>query len=42
MNLTDRKVLVGVTGGIAAYKTPDLVRRLKEAGAEVRVVGQSL
>ena len=33
-----RHVLVGVTGGIAAYKTPDLVRRLRAAGAEVRVV----
>lgn len=33
-----RKVLVGVTGGIAAYKAPDLVRRLKERGAEVQVV----
>ena len=38
MNLSDTKVLVGVTGGIAAYKTPDLVRRLQEAGAHVRVV----
>jgi len=33
-----RKILVGVTGGIAAYKTPDLVRRLIERGAEVQVV----
>ena len=33
-----KQVLVGVTGGIAAYKTPDLVRRLKERGARVRVV----
>jgi len=30
--------LLGVTGGIAAYKSPDLVRRLQDAGAEVRVV----
>ncbi len=32
------RVLLGVSGGIAAYKSPDVVRRLKEAGADVRVV----
>jgi len=32
------KILVGISGGIAAYKCPDLVRRLKESGADVRVV----
>jgi phosphopantothenoylcysteine decarboxylase/phosphopantothenate--cysteine ligase len=32
------RILVGVTGGIAAYKSPDLVRRLIERGAEVQVV----
>jgi len=32
------RVLLGVCGGIAAYKSPDLVRRLIERGAEVRVV----
>ena len=32
------KVLLGVSGGIAAYKAAELVRRLREAGAEVRVV----
>ena len=32
------KVLVGVTGGIAAYKAPGLIRRLRESGHEVRVV----
>ncbi len=32
------KVLLGVTGGIAAYKTPELVRRLTERGCEVQVV----
>ncbi len=32
------KILVGISGGIAAYKSPDLVRRIKETGAEVRVV----
>lgn len=33
-----RKVLLGVTGGIAAYKAPALVRALVKAGAEVQVV----
>ncbi len=33
-----QKVLLGVSGGIAAYKAPDLVRRLVERGAEVQVV----
>lgn len=33
-----RKILLGVTGGIAAYKSADLVRQLKKAGHEVRVV----
>jgi phosphopantothenoylcysteine decarboxylase/phosphopantothenate--cysteine ligase len=32
------RVLLGVTGGIAAYKSPDLVRRLMERGADVQVV----
>ena len=32
------RILLGVTGGIAAYKSLDLVRRLKERGAEVQVV----
>ncbi len=32
------QILIGVTGGIAAYKAPDLVRRLRERGAEVQVV----
>ena len=34
---TPRHVLVGISGGIAAYKAPELVRRLREQGAEVRV-----
>jgi phosphopantothenoylcysteine decarboxylase/phosphopantothenate--cysteine ligase len=33
-----RRVLLGITGGIAAYKTPALVRALVKAGAEVQVV----
>ncbi|MCJ7452882.1 MAG: bifunctional phosphopantothenoylcysteine decarboxylase/phosphopantothenate--cysteine ligase CoaBC [Steroidobacteraceae bacterium] len=32
------RVLLGVTGGIAAYKSAELVRRLREGGAEVQVV----
>lgn len=36
--LRGKKVLVGVTGGIAAYKAPELVRRLRDVGAQVRVV----
>jgi phosphopantothenoylcysteine decarboxylase/phosphopantothenate--cysteine ligase len=36
--LANRHVLLGVTGGIAAYKSADLVRRLAEAGAQVRVM----
>ena len=32
------KILVGVTGGIAAYKAPAVIRRLREAGHEVVVV----
>ena len=36
--LEGKKVLLGVTGGIAAYKSPDLVRRLRERGADVIVV----
>jgi phosphopantothenoylcysteine decarboxylase / phosphopantothenate---cysteine ligase len=31
-------IVLGVSGGIAAYKAPDLVRRLREAGADVRVI----
>lgn len=33
-----KRILLGVTGGIAAYKSPDVVRRLIERGAEVQVV----
>jgi phosphopantothenoylcysteine decarboxylase / phosphopantothenate---cysteine ligase len=36
--LANRHVLVGVTGSIAAYKAAELVRRLREVGADVRVV----
>jgi phosphopantothenoylcysteine decarboxylase/phosphopantothenate--cysteine ligase len=37
-SLINKRVLLGVTGGIAAYKSADLVRRLRDAGAEVRVI----
>jgi len=33
-----QRILLGVSGGIAAYKSADLVRRLKERGADVQVV----
>ena len=36
--LSGKHILLGITGGIAAYKTPDLVRKLSAAGAEVSVV----
>ena len=38
MMLTGKKIVVGVTGGIAAYKACELVSRLKKRGAQVRVV----
>ncbi|HLS79780.1 MAG TPA: flavoprotein, partial [Steroidobacter sp.] len=38
MSSQPQKILLGVTGGIAAYKSPDLVRRLIERGAQVQVV----
>ncbi|MDF0535573.1 bifunctional phosphopantothenoylcysteine decarboxylase/phosphopantothenate--cysteine ligase CoaBC [Shewanella yunxiaonensis] len=38
MSLMHKKILLGIGGGIAAYKSADLVRRLKERGADVRVV----
>ena len=38
MSIANKNVLLGVTGGIAAYKAPDLVRKLTALGANVRVV----
>ncbi len=38
MPLSGRRILIGISGGIAAYKIPELVRRLKDLGADVRVV----
>lgn len=37
-SLTNKHVLLGVTGGIAAYKSAELIRRLQDAGAIVQVV----
>ncbi|MGD2130090.1 MAG: bifunctional phosphopantothenoylcysteine decarboxylase/phosphopantothenate--cysteine ligase CoaBC [Lysobacterales bacterium] len=36
--MNGERIVLGVTGGIAAYKAADLVRRLRDTGAEVRVV----
>ena len=36
--LNNKHIVIGITGGIAAYKSADLTRRLKEAGAEVRII----
>lgn len=36
--LQGKKIVLGISGGIAAYKIPELVRRLKEQGADIRVV----
>jgi phosphopantothenoylcysteine synthetase/decarboxylase len=33
-----KKILVGVTGGIAAYKAPNVIRRLRERGCGVKVI----
>jgi phosphopantothenoylcysteine decarboxylase/phosphopantothenate--cysteine ligase len=38
MQLANRRILLGVSGGIAAYKACELVRRLRDLGAQVRVV----
>ena len=38
MSLAQRHILLGVSGGIAAYKSCELVRRLRDLGAQVRVV----
>ncbi|KZN51268.1 bifunctional phosphopantothenoylcysteine decarboxylase/phosphopantothenate--cysteine ligase CoaBC [Pseudoalteromonas luteoviolacea] len=38
MNLAGKKIVLGISGGIAAYKCAELVRRLKEQHCEVKVV----
>ena len=37
-SLTNKNIILGVSGSIAAYKAPDIVRRLQDLGAEVRVI----
>lgn len=37
-NLSNKHILVGITGGIAAYKSAELVRRLRDCNVDVRVV----
>ncbi|MGK2888727.1 MAG: bifunctional phosphopantothenoylcysteine decarboxylase/phosphopantothenate--cysteine ligase CoaBC [Candidatus Malihini olakiniferum] len=36
--LSGKKIVLGISGGIATYKCPEIIRRLREQGAEVRVV----
>ena len=36
--LSNKRIIVGITGGIAAYKSAEIVRRLQDSGAEIRVV----
>ncbi|MCL2899282.1 bifunctional phosphopantothenoylcysteine decarboxylase/phosphopantothenate--cysteine ligase CoaBC [Brenneria tiliae] len=36
--IAGKRIVLGISGGIAAYKCPELVRRLRDSGAEVRVV----
>ncbi len=36
--LTGKKIVLGITGGIAAYKSAELTRRLIKSGAEVKVI----
>ncbi len=38
MTLANKKILLGICGGIAAYKSADLVRKLKDQDADVRIV----
>lgn len=38
MSLKGQRILIGITGSIAAYKIPLLIRLLKKSGAEVRVI----
>lgn len=37
-SLSNKRILLGVSGGIAAYKSAELIRRLQDAGANVRVI----
>lgn len=37
-SLTNRRIVLGVSGSISAYKAPDIVRRLQDLGAQVKVI----
>lgn len=37
-SLANKRIIIGITGGIAAYKTAELVRQLKRLGAEIKVI----
>jgi phosphopantothenoylcysteine decarboxylase/phosphopantothenate--cysteine ligase len=37
-NLSHKRIILGITGGIAAYKSAEIARRLQDQGAEVRVI----
>ena len=37
MSLSGKRIVVGITGGIAAYKTIEFIRLLRKSNAEVRV-----
>ena len=38
MELSGKRITLGVTGGIAAYKAVEIVSRLRKAGAQVHVI----
>ena len=38
MHFTNKNILLGVTGGVAAYKSAEVIRLFKKQGADVRVV----
>ena len=38
INLNNRRILLGITGGIAAYKAAELTRRFQDQGADVRII----
>ena len=38
LSLANKRILLGITGGIAAYKSAEIVRRLQDAGADIQVV----
>ena len=38
MHFTNKNILLGVTGGVAAYKSAEVIRLFKKQGADVRVI----